>query len=422
MRRFFTGVPIRAALGATLVVAVALVATGFTLLHLLENDLANKADAQAAAEASRAASALEHGADPQQVTSAAVPVQIEDETGKVVATSKDSVLVAVPGPAAKVAPVPAPHPGSEHPTGVVAAPGGNKPLPRVAPSPQYRWAAKAPSEVSGKPVTVYTAASLETERSAVRTVRLGMIGGLPILLLLVGFLTWLVAHRALRPVAEAVDRQRRFVADASHELRNPIASLRTQLEIAVEHAQLLDLEGMVDDTVRLQALAADLLLLAKLDAEPDPPADSSVDLAALVVESGAGGETPRLEVQVEAPASVIVNGSAKQLGRAIENLVANARRHASHEVRVTVKRQASSALVEVTDDGPGVPEYERERIFERFVRLDDARTRDAGGAGLGLAIAREIALHHRGTLTVHDNPTGGATFRLTLPLKVSGGV
>ncbi|WP_425558458.1 sensor histidine kinase [Kribbella ginsengisoli] len=249
-----------------------------------------------------------------------------------------------------------------------------------------------------------------------------MIGGLPILLVLVGFLTWLVAHRSLRPVAEAVERQRRFVADASHELRNPIASLRTQLEIAVEHPQLLDLEGMVDDTVRLQSLAADLLLLARLDAEPETPADTPVDLVAVVREAaGAGVEVAGPGVEVETPPELMVGGSGKQLGRAVENLVANARRHAAGEVRVVVRREGSSALVEVIDDGPGVPAYERERIFERFVRLDDARSRDEGGAGLGLAIAREIARHHRGTLTVHDNPTGGALFRLTLPARVSGG-
>jgi hypothetical protein len=405
VRRFFTGVPIRAALGATLVVGVALVATGFALLHLLENDLADKADAQAAAEATRAAVALEHGANPQQVTSAAVPVQIEDATGKVVATSKNSILVAAPAPSAKLAPAPVPGRASVPglPVGV-AQPAGKTSRPQVThPAPaQYRWAAKVTSVVSGKPVTVYTAASLETERSAVRTVRLGMIGGLPILLLLVGFLTWLVAHRALRPVAEAVDRQRRFVADASHELRNPIASLRTQLEIAVEHPQLLDLEGMVDDTVRLQSLAADLLLLARLDADHSVPAGKPVNLAELV----------------EAEGEVWVEGSAIQLTRVVENLEDNARRHAKTSVRTTVRAVGDKAVLEVSDDGPGVPEQERERIFERFVRLDDARSRDEGGAGLGLAIAREIAQHHRGTLTVHNNSTGGATFRLTLPLKV----
>ncbi|GAA0940937.1 HAMP domain-containing sensor histidine kinase [Kribbella koreensis] len=407
MRRFFTGVPIRAALGATLVVAVALVATGFALLHLLENDLADKADAQAAAEADRTAQALMAGVGLEEVTHAAAPVQVQDGQGKVVAASKGSELI----PVTSVGVQPVAEPKTAEVT---------KPAP--VPAKQYRWAAKAPSVVAGKPVTVYVAASLETERSAVRTVRLGMIGGLPILLVLVGFLTWLVAHRSLRPVAEAVERQRRFVADASHELRNPIASLRTQLEIAVEHPQLLDLEGMVDDTVRLQSLAADLLLLARLDAEPETPADTPVDLVALVREAaGAGVEVAGPGVEVETPPELMVGGSGKQLGRAVENLVANARRHAAGEVWVVVRREGASALVEVIDDGPGVPAYERERIFERFVRLDDARSRDEGGAGLGLAIAREIARHHRGTLTVHDNPTGGALFRLTLPARVSGG-
>ncbi|TDD53854.1 two-component sensor histidine kinase [Kribbella antibiotica] len=401
MGRFFTGVPIRAALGATLVVAIALVATGFALLHLLEKDLADKADAQAAAVAARASAELKAGTDPQRVTNRGVPVKIEDPTGKLVAASKnlDTMNVSDPAPVKKTAasappafsdPVPVPVPKTAPPAPV-----------EKASDPQYRWAATVTSEVSGKPVVIFVATSLETERSTVRTVRLGMIGGLPILLLLVGVLTWLVAHRALRPVAVAVDRQRRFVADASHELRNPIASLRTQLEIAVEHPQLLDLEGIVADTVRLQSLAADLLLLARLDADHSIPAGEPVNLAELIGEQG--------EVWVE--------GSAGQLTRVIENLQTNARRHARSIVRTSIRLERDKAILEVADDGPGIAETERDRVFERFVRLDDARTRDEGGAGLGLAIAREIATHHRGTLTAHDNPTGGALFRLTLPAK-----
>lgn len=458
MRRFFASVQVRAAIGATLVVAVALVATAFGLLHLLQNDLADKADAQAAAAASQVAQALEAGADPQLVTRGEVPVQIEAPDGALVAASKNVSQVRGPAPAAanlKAVPVPvvqrsgpAPVP-AKSPT----APAAARPAAKTEP---YRWAAQAKTTVAGKPVTVYTAASLATEQSALRTVRLGMIGGLPLLLVLVAFMTWFVARRALRPVEAirqemaaitastdlsrrvpvpaaqdeigrlarttnetlsalegSVERQRRFVADASHELRSPIASLRTQLEVGVKHPTLLDLEGIVDDTVRLQDLAADLLLLARLDADARTPGDAPVDLAEVVAE--VAGESGRGVVRVEAVGDLVVAGSREQLGRAVRNLVSNARRHAASEVRVVVRREGASVVAEVTDDGPGVPEAERERVFERFVRLDDGRSRDAGGAGLGLAIAREIAVHHGGTLTAHENRGGGALFRLTLP-------
>ncbi|WP_333759298.1 sensor histidine kinase, partial [Streptomyces sp. ISBFB 2968] len=108
-------------------------------------------------------------------------------------------------------------------------------------------------------------------------------------------------------------------------------------------------------------------------------------------------------------------GSRGQLGRVLANLLDNAERHARSVVEVSVRWDGDTALVAVTDDGEGVPAADRERIFERFVRLDDARSRDDGGAGLGLAIARDVAVRHGGTLTVHDAPAGGALFELRLP-------
>lgn len=115
--------------------------------------------------------------------------------------------------------------------------------------------------------------------------------------------------------------------------------------------------------------------------------------------------------------AVEVTGSRGQLERVLDNLLDNAERHARSAVVVTVRRDGDrDAVVEVGDDGDGVPAGDRERIFERFVRLDEARARDDGGAGLGLAIARDVAARHGGTLTVRDAPTGGALFELRLPI------
>ncbi len=186
------------------------------------------------------------------------------------------------------------------------------------------------------------------------------------------------------------------------------------------HPELLDVEGAVEDTVRLQNLAADLLLLARLDAG-ERPADGRVDLAALAREelsrrAQAGGQGSRGGVAVRAaelaPGEVL--GSRGQLGRVLGNLVDNACRHAESEVVLSVRAEGRWLVLAVADDGAGVPPPERERIFERFVRLDDARSRDDGGAGLGLAIARDVATRHGGTLTVCESPRGGACFELRL--------
>ncbi len=115
-------------------------------------------------------------------------------------------------------------------------------------------------------------------------------------------------------------------------------------------------------------------------------------------------------------AAVEVTGSRGQLARVLGNLLDNGLRHARSAVTVGVRRDGQWAVLEVADDGDGVPEADRERVFERFVRLDDARSRDDGGAGLGLAIARDVAVRHGGTLTVRETAAGGALFELRLPL------
>ncbi|MFD8064845.1 sensor histidine kinase, partial [Streptomyces parvulus] len=321
----------------------------------------------------------------------------------------------------------------------------------------YRFAAVPVETEDRGRLTVYAGAPLSAEHGAVNTALTVMLIGFPVLLAVVGWVTWLVTRRALRPVEgirremaaitasedlarrvpvpgthdevarlasttnetlaaleASVERQRRFVADASHELRSPIASLRTQLEVAAAHPELLDLDGAVEDTVRLQRLAADLLLLARLDAG-ERPADARVDLAVLAREEAAGRAGVSVREEGGETGAVTVAGSRGQLGRVLANLLDNAQRHARSAVVVSVRRDGGLAVVGVADDGDGVPEADRERIFERFVRLDDARSRDDGGAGLGLAIARDVAVRHGGTLTVHGGPAGGALFELRLP-------
>jgi signal transduction histidine kinase len=178
----------------------------------------------------------------------------------------------------------------------------------------------------------------------------------------------------------------------------------------VAHPELLDVPGAVVDTVRLQRLAADLLLLARLDAG-ERPADARVDLAAMVREETSQRLADRVPVRIGELAGGEVTGSRGQLARVLGNLLDNAQRHAAGWVRVSVVREGEWVALRVEDDGPGVPPDERERIFERFVRLDDARARDDGGAGLGLAIARDVAVRHGGSLAVRT----GSVFELRLP-------
>lgn len=470
----------RAAIGATLVVAVALVAAGLAVLLVLRANLIDQADLQAEVAAREVAGQLATGTpydDLELDDEEDHPVQVTDEEGRTVIVSKDLRAVTGTGTSG-VTPVPSASPspgdGDDDDDGADDDDGSRPGRGEVSSddpdfsdgtatvdgtTADYRFAAVEATTPDGVTLTVYAGAPLAAEQEAVNTVRGAMLTGLPLLLVVVAGVTWLVTRRALRPVEgirremaaitasedlarrvpepgsrdeiaalarttnetltvleASVERQRRFVADASHELRSPIASLRTQLEVAEAHPELLDLPGAVADTVRLQVLAADLLLLARLDAG-EKPGSATVELGALVREEVSQRTGDRIAVSVEVPqgGAFEVNGSRGQLSRVIGNLLDNAQRHAEGSVAVSVAADGRGVRVEVRDDGAGVPEDERERIFERFVRLGDARSRDDGGAGLGLAIARDVASRHGGTLTVDRAAEGGAAFRLWLP-------
>jgi signal transduction histidine kinase len=231
----------------------------------------------------------------------------------------------------------------------------------------------------------------------------------------------LALNETLDRLERSADQQRRFVADAAHELRNPIAGLRAVLEVAEQHPDTVDLRKVivnaVGDTRGLQNLANDLLLVAGLDAEPNSPGEL-VDLAELVRRQVARRWPERVELTVDAIPAAPVLGNPGQLERLVRNLLDNAVRHALTTVAISVE-SGSSVVLRIADDGPGIPVEDRERVFERFTRLDESRVRDSGGAGLGLAIAREIAGRHDATLTVTDAPSGGACLNAEFPLPQS---
>ncbi|HWC34000.1 MAG TPA: HAMP domain-containing sensor histidine kinase [Mycobacteriales bacterium] len=294
--------------------------------------------------------------------------------------------------------------------------------------------------------------SLRDEQATLHSLARYVVVAAPVLLVLVGAVMWLLLGRALGAVsslrlaaenvthpaggvrlplpgsqdeiralavtlnamldrlAAAAAREQQFVADVAHELRSPIAAMRTQLEVAVDHADDATknelLAGALQDTERLTALVDDLLTLARMESDTQL-ATAPVDLAEI---AGVASDAPYL-----------VSGDRQALARAVDNLTANAHRHATSTVEVTLTRpDAATVELRVDDDGPGVAVQDRQRIFERFVRLDDARARGDGGSGLGLAIARATAQAHGGALRVEDSELGGACFVLSLPAAIGG--
>jgi signal transduction histidine kinase len=215
----------------------------------------------------------------------------------------------------------------------------------------------------------------------------------------------------LARLEDAGARQRALVSDAAHELRSPLASIRLQLEVALGHPERQEwretAEGVLEDTLRLARLAEDLLALARLDERggAGPGRQEPVDLDDLVRQTADRYADARVAVTVDSPDPVMVSGDAMDLGRVLTNLIDNAVRHAASKVQVSL-RPGAVAIITVTDDGPGIPEADRERVFNRFTRLDTARSRDEGGAGLGLAIVRETVRAHGGTVHLEDASPG----------------
>lgn len=307
--------------------------------------------------------------------------------------------------------------------------------------------------------TVVVAQQFDDIEHSQRILRLTLLATYPLLLAVLALIAWRVVGAVLRPVealrssadrisgtgqdarlpvpssgdeihalavtlnsmldrlAAARARQRSFVADAAHELRSPLASMQTQLEIADRLGEGTQVTSDLHaDVLRMTALVEDLLMLARLD-EDAPPERTAHPVAlppllADVVERYAGSRVP---VSVSGVADLSVLGHPDDLRRVLANLVDNAVRHAATAVHLAAHQVGPHVDVTVSDDGAGIPANDRERVFERFTRLDDARDRDAGGSGLGLAIVRELVRRTGGSVRLENRPGGGLVVHVVLP-------
>ncbi|MDQ1668465.1 MAG: hypothetical protein QOE40_526 [Actinomycetota bacterium] len=449
------GVRLRLTLAASAVVAVALAVSGIALVTLLGRSLDRSADATAT-QRGREIVALMRQEGP-------------DAAGQSVAASVGETTIAqILGPGRQVLASSAQIEGEPAIAHRDAAP-GTEAHDRLDDLPVGDGAAYSVVSLgvrlSGVDYQVMVAQSLAAAQSSVRTVSALLLVGLPILALLVGAVTFALVGRSLWPV-ESMRRQvsaitardlstrvpvpsaqdelsrlaqtmndmldrleqsqataRRFVADASHELRSPVSALKAILHVTGSGTAGSDWPesraAMGAEADRLERIVAELLFLAAADDRGVRPVKKDVDLDDLVA-----AERQRLRAGTSLTigghvGAVRCTGDRHQLSQALRNLADNAAAHARHRVDVSLGRQGASAVIEVSDDGPGVPEADRARIFDRFVRLDASRTRVSGGTGLGLAIVAEVVRAHGGTVHVVDGLIGGATFRLELPLGAS---
>jgi len=312
------------------------------------------------------------------------------------------------------------------------------------------------------PVVVVVAAPVGDVNASVNTLARSLVLAVPLVAALLGVLLWVLVGRTLHPVEtiraevariggsdlhrrvpepgtgdeidrlahtmnsmldrteEAALRQQQFVADASHELRSPLTRIRSELEVDLARPREADPmathRSVLDETIGLQQLIDDLLHLARSDAGTAPRAHHPVDLDDIVLVCADSLRTQgRVRVDTTGVGAARVAGDAQQLHRAVANLVDNAARHASERVTLSLIATENTVVMSVSDDGTGIPASASEAVFERFTRLDDARTASSGGTGLGLAITRDIVERHGGTIRIDPDYHDGARVVVALP-------
>lgn len=418
-------------------VAGALLLGGVLLYASMAAALLDSVDDGARASARDLAALVEAGRlpDPLPVSGSQV-VQVLGEEHEVVAVSATAdrlTPLVTPAERAALAPGEA-----------ISVPGS-----RAAQSGELRVVAEE-ARSAGTPLLVVVAAPTADLENAARLLRTLLLVFYPVVLLALALVAWRVIGSALRPVEQLrhgaerigeataderlpvpeardevhalattlngmLDRlataratQRAFVADAAHELRSPLATMRTQLEVAQRLGEGGRLpEDLLPELARLSTLVEDLLLLARTGDSGSPPQDA-VDLGTLLRDVCARYAGARVPVRLSAASSepAIVRGSWDGLMRAVTNLADNAVRHASTAVELGLSAEPGRVVVSVRDDGHGIPEADRARVFDRFTRLDEARDRDSGGSGLGLAIARGLVERIGGDIRLEDAAPG----------------
>ncbi len=440
------GVRFRLTALATLVVAAVLTVSAVALVVLQQQQLMTSLDRALEQRADSIEADLAGSGPPTLVTTN------PEDSGAQLVSASGTVLAATPN-LTDAEPLIAP---SENDTGQRIRTSGDIPLPEAA----YRVLTRQ-VEVAGEPANLHVAESVDDVQDTVKWLALALLVAVPAVSGVLAALTWWLVGRTLKPVeairaevaditgadlhrrvpvppredeigrlartmnemldriATAAERQRRFVADASHELRTPLTRIRTEVEVDLAHPDRADAaatnETVLAEAAGLQQLIDDLLHLARSDAGVGPRGHAPLDLDDVVLAevSRQRSETGVTIDSTQVCAAHLV-GDASQLARLVRNLLANAVRHARDIVTVSLTEGGDGVELAVADDGLGVPEADRERIFERFTRVDESRG-EVGGTGLGLAIVRDIAECHGGDSRYDSQGAGGARIVVRLP-------
>jgi signal transduction histidine kinase len=445
------GVRGRSVIVAVVVVVVAMLVGGTGLLLVLQSSLEQAVEATGRARAAEVVSRIDADGVPATVTALSDQSRTDavtlvlDAGGSVIGSSRRSTTTAL----------------SPQRPGVGAYDSVELDIDSLDERGEWKVVTTAVGS-EGRTYFVQVAVPIRIQRDTVQTVAVLLLAGTPLLLAAVAAAVWVLVGRALRTVEQirrtvaeidaraltarldvpptrdeiaalaqtmnamldrlqASDRaQRAFVSDASHELRSPLATLSTAAELAGrtsdEEVRTRLLETMNAELVRMRGLVGNLMTLARVDAHDATTNPTDVDLDDLVDhEARRLRTTSTLEVTTRIE-PVRVHADLSRVAQPLRNLVDNAERHAAGQVALTLTTEGDEAVVWVDNDGPEVDPADRERIFERFVRLDVSRTRDAGGSGLGLAIAQAGVTSQGGRLAVVEHPLGWCRFELRLPL------